>query len=161
AYDSGGGIFCEHSSPTIENNTISGNSADDGGGGGIKCCDGSPTISNNTITDNTAHYGGGVCCQYSSPTIIDCILWGNGDDLYDCSATYSCIEDDDAGEGNIHDDPMFVTGPLGEYYLHPDSPCIDAGSRSASAASLSNRTTQADGTRDTGTVDMGYHYPIP
>jgi len=56
---------------------------------------------------------------------------------------------------------MFVEGPLGEYYLHPDSPCIDAGSRSAEQAGLSDRATQADSTPDTGIVDMGYHYPLP
>jgi len=56
---------------------------------------------------------------------------------------------------------MFVSGPQGEYYLDPDSPCIDAGSRSASEAGLSDRTTQADGKPDTGTVDMGFHYPVP
>jgi len=78
-----------------------------------------------------------------------------------CSATYCCIEDDDGGEGIIHDDPMFVSGPLGNFYLHPLSPCIDAGSRTAEEAGLSNRTTQADGTPDTGIVDMGYHYPLP
>jgi len=76
-------------------------------------------------------------------------------DVYDC-----CIEDDDDGEGNIHDDPEFVIGPLGEYYLHPDSPCIDAGSQSAEQAGLSDRTTQVDSTPDTGQVDMGFHYPI-
>jgi len=95
------------------------------------------------------------------PTIIDCILWGNGDDLYDCDASYCCIEDPDEGVGNTHDDPMFVIGPLGEFYLAPESPCIDAGSQSAVEAGLSDRTTQADGTPDTGTVDMGLHYPIP
>ena len=56
---------------------------------------------------------------------------------------------------------MFVTGPFGYYYLDPASPCIDAGSRSSDEAGLSDRTTQADGTPDAGTVDMGYHYPVP
>jgi len=39
--------------------------------------------------------------------------------------------------------------------------CVNAGSTLATAAGLSDRTTQADGTPDTGVVDMGYHYPIP
>jgi len=56
---------------------------------------------------------------------------------------------------------MFVEGPFGDHYLHPDSLCIDAGSQSTEEAGLSDRTTQADSTPDTGTVDMGYHYPIP
>ncbi|HUT03961.1 MAG TPA: right-handed parallel beta-helix repeat-containing protein [bacterium] len=155
----GGGIYCYKCSPSISNNTITGNTADDDGGG-IYCYKSSPRIENNTIISNSASWGGGICCEhYSAPVIFDCIIWGNGDDLYDCSATYCCIEGEDAGEGNIHDDPMFVTGPLGKYYLHPDSLCIDAGRISVSAAGLSDRTTQADGTPDTGIVDMGYHYP--
>ncbi len=163
----GGGIFCYNCSPTISNNIISGNSAAGGwrpAGGAIYCYkSSSPTITNNTITGNSANYGGGgiYCSDNSSPTIVDCIIWGNGDDLDGCSATYCCIEDMDDGEGNIHSDPMFVTGLWGEYYLDPDSPCVDAGSQSVSATGLSNRTTQTDGTPDSGTVDMGYHYPIP
>jgi len=155
---SGGGIFCHVGSATIINNLIAQNSANFGGG--LHCDWGtSPVILHNTIVKNTAVVqGGGIYREGPTPTIRDCIIWGNGDDLYMCSATYCCIEDDDDGRGNIHDDPMFVTGPLGEYYLHPDSLCIDAGSRSAV---LSDRTTQKDGTPDTGTVDMGYHYPIP
>ncbi len=159
-YSYGGGIYCYESSPIISNNTITDNSAYYGGG--IHCSDSWPTISNNTIIGNSARYGGGIRCDHeSSPTILDCIIWANGDDLLGCSASYCCIEDGDSGTGNIHDDPMFVSGPQGEYYLDPDSPCIDAGSRSASEAGLSDRTTQADGTPDTGTVDMGFHYPVP
>ncbi|HUT04613.1 MAG TPA: right-handed parallel beta-helix repeat-containing protein [bacterium] len=155
---SGGGIFYWSSTPAIVNNAILDNSA--GRGGGISCWGGSATIVNNIIKANAADRGGGMYCS-GSPTIIDCIIWGNGDDLSSCSGTYCCIEDDDAGEGNIHDDPMFVEGPLGEYYLDPDSPCIDAGSRPAEDAGLSDRTTQTDGTPDSGMVDMGYHYPLP
>lgn len=121
---------------------------------------------NCTLIDNRAgSQGGGI--RYFDGLAIDCIIWGNSastdPNLFECSdPSFSCIEDwDGAGEGNIHDDPMFVTGPLGGYYLHPDSPCIDTGSRSAQGAGLSDRTTQADGTPDTGQVDMGYHYPIP
>jgi parallel beta-helix repeat protein/predicted outer membrane repeat protein len=57
----GGGIRCDFSSPSITGNTISGNSADKGGG---ICCgeDSSPTILNNIIADNSASSGGGICC---------------------------------------------------------------------------------------------------
>jgi len=158
--DKGGGIYCDfQSKPKISNNTILGNLAS-WQAGGIYCYKCSPVISNNVITRNNDC---GIYCEreFLSPTIIDCIIWDNADSLFDCEATYCCIEDDDPGEGNIHADPMFVTGPLGDYYLHPDSPCIDAGSRSAEEAGLSNRTTQTDGTPDTGVLDMGFHYPPP
>jgi parallel beta-helix repeat protein/predicted outer membrane repeat protein len=184
-YCSGGGIYSLRTDLVLTNNQILGNSSGEHGGG-ISCEGG--TISNNTIAENTAEAdGGGVWCEYvisfNNNTIVgnvawglgggiysfefpgsrirDCIVWNNGDDLYDCTATFCCVQDPDEGQGNIHDDPMFVSGPFGEYYLHPDSPCIDAGSRSAEDAGLSRMTTQTDGTPDTGTVDMGVHYPVP
>jgi len=80
---------------------------------------------------------------------------------------YSCVKSGYPGEGNIDDDPMFEIVSLGEpswyqyFYLQPHSPCIDAGSRTAEEAGLSDWTTQTDGTPDTGRVDMGAHYPLP
>jgi len=75
--DTGGGIYCRSSSPTITNNTISGNSAVHYGGG-ISCDDSSPTISNNAICDNWAGYrGGGIYCSSSSPTISNNTISGN------------------------------------------------------------------------------------
>jgi len=70
------------------------------------------------------------------------------------------------GGGNMHDvDPIFASGPLGDYYLssiaagqEADSPCIDAGSTSASIAGVSHLTTRTDGAFDTGWLDIGYHY---
>ena len=90
-------------------------------GGAIYCYESSPTIYNNTIADN---YNGGICCAAgSSPTIIDCIVWGNGEeDVHGCSGTYCCIEGGYPGEANIDQDPMFVPGPFSEYYLHPRQP---------------------------------------
>ena len=74
ASSGGGGIYCYYSSPTISNNTISGNSATSGGG--IECYRYSnPTISNNTITGNSAYSGGGILCEdYSSPSISNTII---------------------------------------------------------------------------------------
>ncbi|MBN2208038.1 MAG: DUF1565 domain-containing protein [Candidatus Coatesbacteria bacterium] len=166
----GGGLCCAKSSPEISNNIISQNGAvswsgpEGGNGGGIYCdADSSPRVSNNTIVGNEADYiGGGIYgADGSWPIIIDCIIWGNGDDLFNCGGTYCCIEDGDEGEGNIHSNPMFVPGPLGDYYLHPDSSCVDAGSRTADEAGLAGRTTQTDWKPDTGRVDIGFHYPLP
>jgi parallel beta-helix repeat protein len=71
-------VCCEYSSPTLTNNTISGNSASYGGG---VCCanDSSPTLTNNTISGNSASiYGGGVCCANdSSPTLTNDTITGN------------------------------------------------------------------------------------
>ena len=115
-------------------------------------------IRNNTIVLNSADAGGGLYGG-ARMSIIDSIIWDNGDDVYGCLTMYCCIENShSAALGDIHDDPMFVSGPFGDYYLHPDSPCIDSGS---TLTGFSERTTQVDGTPDTGMVDMGYHYPIP
>ena len=77
-YTFGGGIYCDHSSPTITNCTISGNSATRSGGG-IFCDDSSPTITNCTISGNSAEeYGGGICRNVSfEASITNCAILGN------------------------------------------------------------------------------------
>jgi len=84
-----------------------------------------PTIVNNTIADNP---GEGIAADAASnPTIVNAILWGNGDDLVNATATYSDIEDGDIGTGNISADPLFVNPEGGDYHLRAGSPCVDAG----------------------------------
>ncbi|MHC4595332.1 MAG: S8 family serine peptidase, partial [Planctomycetota bacterium] len=189
----GGGINCEQSSPVIANCFISNNFANSVGGG-IACHNASPNIFNCVIANNSAFYkSGGIDLEYSSPTITNCtvvvdagrpkdggifayrdsfpvitncILWGNGDDLYNCSATYSCIEDDDSGIGNIHLEPTFITGPLGDYYLSQtaagqlsDSTCLDLGDPGTDPGlQIHTFTTRTNGAPDEGVVDMGAHY---
>ena len=80
---SGGGIFCEGSSPTISNNIIRNNitAYDYEGGGGISCWSGaSPSIMNNIITENASAdlSGGGIYCyEAGSPIIANNIITGN------------------------------------------------------------------------------------
>jgi parallel beta-helix repeat protein len=53
------------------------------------------TVRNNTIVSNDSN---GVCVDSgTAPVISNCILWDNGDDLANCSASYSCIKDGDSG----------------------------------------------------------------
>ncbi|MBA7602382.1 hypothetical protein ES703_09471 [subsurface metagenome] len=189
----GGGINCEQASPVISSCLISNNFANNVGGG-IACHYADPNIFNCVIANNSALYkSGGIDLEYSSPTITNCtiivdpgaskdggifayrdsfpvitncILWGNGDDLYNCSATYSCIEDDDSGIGNIHLEPVFATGPLGDYYLSQtaagqfiDSTCVDIGDPDTDPSLVMHTyTTRTDGVTDTGVVDIGAHY---
>jgi parallel beta-helix repeat protein len=199
---SGGGIYCyKYSSPAITGNTILGNTAAQGAGiccytsaspivernviaqnnadswgGGIYCegeCE--PFFDGNTITGNWgSSRGGGLFCYKSSPTFINCIMWGDSadtgpeihvvDTLSVVTITYSDIAGGWEGEGNIDADPLFVTGPLGDYYLsqiaagqEEDSPCVDAGDPSSS---VPEGTTRTDEVEDTWPVDMGYHYPL-
>ncbi|MBN1592177.1 MAG: right-handed parallel beta-helix repeat-containing protein, partial [Candidatus Coatesbacteria bacterium] len=127
----------------------------------------SAAILGTTIAGNSRHSstGCGVQSNSNSETFLsDCIIWDNPRTFNrthgSITVQHSDLDGAFEGEGNIASDPMFTRGPLGEYYLHPDCPCIDAGSQSAEEAGLSDRTTQTDGTPDSGMVDMGYHYPI-
>ena len=125
-------------------------------GGGIKWCGGS--VRNCTIAGNRR---GVYSCAAS---FRNCIVWGNEfADIHESSSVSYCCTGDFAGEGpgNISSDPLFTTGPFGDFYLHSGSPCIDVGSQSAEEAGLSGMTTQAGGTPDVGRVDIGFHYPIP
>ncbi|MBN2208870.1 MAG: hypothetical protein JW759_06215 [Candidatus Coatesbacteria bacterium] len=168
--DWGGGLsFCR---AQIDNCAISGNAAD-GEGGGLSDCAG--RIRNCTISNNSAGSKGGGLGSCSG-TIINCIVWGNhapeGRELSERDyvvTTFSCVRGwTGGGEGNISKDPLFVTGPLGDYYLScraagqaADSPCIDAGIATGESVGLGKRTTRTDGVPDAGIVDMGYHYPVP
>jgi predicted outer membrane repeat protein len=137
----GGGIYCWNSSPNLTNVTICENAVICPGwwpgGGGIYCgANSSPSLENVTICGNTTSGGGGgVHCDSSSPNLVNCILWNNSPEIYiyisgSVTATYSDIEGGWPGTGNIDADPMFESGPLGDYHLSSNSPCIDTGNPS-------------------------------
>lgn len=91
---------------------------------GILSSNSSAKIRNNTIVRNN---GSGINCSGAAPLITNCIIWNHNDDLYNCNATYSDIEDNDGGLGNIHTDPGFVNADTNDFHLKTDSNCIDAG----------------------------------
>jgi len=183
--DWGGAIYCRSSSPSIEDNAIAENEGWSVGGG-IVCHDqSSPVISGNTITGNGSWGGGGIYCDLNAaPSVANCIIWGDSADIgqeiflqssSSISVRYSDVEGGSLGvyvvlgctlywdEGNIDEDPLFVTGPLGDYYLSQiaagqgeDSPCVDAGDP---VSLVPEGTTRTDGLPDEWPVDMGYHYP--
>jgi predicted outer membrane repeat protein len=98
-----GGLYCNHSSPAIQNVTFYDNRADYGGGlyldnsdptlinvglfenqatkgSGIYCIASNPIVVNSTIVNNlnTNDYGGGIYCGAGSfAKIINSILWNN------------------------------------------------------------------------------------
>ncbi|MDP2898124.1 MAG: right-handed parallel beta-helix repeat-containing protein [bacterium] len=163
-----GAILLHNSSAIVSGNVIASNIDYSGICAGIVCCHGSsPTIVNNTIVDNgSLDWGtdGGVYCgEGCNPTIANCIFWGNGEyDLYGCSATYSCLEHEHPGLGNIYANPLFTAPGHWEdykwvgydYRLLPGSPCIDMGNNAAVPPSL---LTDPDGNARiaNGTVDIG------
>ncbi|MHC4618094.1 MAG: right-handed parallel beta-helix repeat-containing protein [Planctomycetota bacterium] len=167
-------------------------------GGAIYLRDSSPTIRFCTIAYNLGaeieprdgiwwYPVGGIACRDAEPTIDHCIIgrnsgywaryygvwgdWTRGDDLYECEATNSDIEDGDEGDGNISLDPKWVTGGLGDFYLSQipyqpdDSPCVDAGDMYILVDlqelydELAEVTTCIINQPDGGIADMGYHYP--
>ena len=115
---------------------------------------------------------GAVFSRNGDLNIENSIFWENGDEIKvksgRFSVRYSCVQGGFAGQGNIDADPLFVSGPLGNFYLSSrdagqdeDSPCIDGGSVSSSRAGLDLLTTRSDEVLDTGVLDIGYHYRIP
>ncbi len=104
---------------------------------GVQCTDSSaPSLSNCTFSAN----GYAVSSLSSSPTLINCILWDNWDDLEGVteadSVSYCDIEDGDfAGEnGNISADPRFVgwspfNSPDNELYVDTSHVGDEEGSK--------------------------------
>lgn len=176
----GGGMMiinCYHDpNAVIANNIIVGNRTQYGGG--IRVQNSTAMIANNVIAYNRAEWEG-IGIYAEGDTIENCIVWGNinigssgqGSAIYQCTATYSCIDDEVTGEGNISDDPNFVNpgywddantpGDLsddffvyGNYHIPPNSPCVDAGDSNSIPASLD---TDIDGEERifADTVDIG------
>ena len=73
--ENGGAIYCLRSEGTISGNTVTGTATL--GGGGIVCMSCSPEITTNQITGCTAHYGGGIYCADASPAITDNTISAN------------------------------------------------------------------------------------
>ena len=124
-YDNTEGIHCRNATATIKNSIIYGNDH----GVKLQGSTDASVIVNSTITINTNDGIGKEGPATPIPMISSCILWGNGEDLFeDFSASYTWFTSDG--------DPLFVD-PDGEdniggnddddYYLTSDSPCINAG----------------------------------
>ncbi len=149
-YNSGYGISCCFSSaPIIKNNWIYGNSDF-----GIYCLyAGNTIIRNNTIVNNDW----GISLVFgTAPSISNCIIWSIDDDLYNCSATFSCIKDgdgvNDPSTHNIADDPLFVDPNNYDYHLMIDSPCIDSGN---TAGIVEEQDIDGDERVNRSAVDIG------
>jgi len=146
---------------SIENSIIADNSPN----GGVFLEGGyNSTIANNTTTES---HGGGGLHRWGGPeiTVVNSIIWGNSpNEMYLASGvtadiTYSDIRGGFPGVGNIDEIPMFVDFTNHDYHLQQTvSPCIDAGTNSASlpATDFEGDGRVLDGDNDgTATVDMG------
>ena len=171
----GGGIYNYSSCPVITNCEFSGNGNWACYGGGIRNDSSNPILTNCTFSGNMARTGGGIFNYYeSSPTLTNCILWGDTpEEVYGGTPviTYCDVQGGWSGESNIDLDPRFMDPGYwddngtpddvrddfwaeGNYHLQPASPCIDAGDNSAVPPSV---LTDLDGNRRIvgGAVDMG------
>jgi len=128
----GGGIFCANNSIVIKDNIIAFNGAEKIGGG-IFCSDSAQVL----ITYNDFFYNAGGNF-YNPPYGVGNFTWGYNREYFPCDSFY-----------NINVDPMFTSGPEGDYYLW--GPCIDCGSFRVERG-LELRTTTPDGKPDTGLI---------
>jgi len=165
--DGGGLRAWDASLMLVKNCLFDQNSANDNGGGIAFGFDSEGVLSNCTVINNTASTNAGIMGLYLSDfDVKNSIVWNNstGQVSDDVNVTYSDVEGDISGLGNMDEEPLFVSGSWGNYYLSHiaagqsnNSPCIDAGIGTSDFAS---RTTRTDKVVDIGIVDMGYHYPI-
>ncbi len=136
---------------------------------------GSSTIVFNTFVDSL---NSAITVAWTSqPVISNCIFSGNGKAINnfnnsggatcDYNAFFNNGADYDGIDPGLNDlfdrDPLFVTGPLGDYYLSQTaagqpatSPCVDAGDP---LATVPCGTTRTDQVPDDPPPDTGFHYP--
>jgi len=153
---------------TLTNCTFSGNSADNYGGAVSNSHtdeDKYVKLTNCILWDNSAEEGSQVGMERDGNLYISySCLEGGESDVYVPDATLFWDESNIGGD-LVDDNPLFVTGPLGDYYLSQvaagqevNSPCMDAGSDMAVNLGMDTYTTRSDEVVDLGIVDMGYHY---
>lgn len=180
----GGALHLVSSDFTLTNNLIADNSALFSGGG-IYCIDNTIlTLINNTFAGNMVGSYGISICAFNYCT-IDCMnnifyhdsikseisVWDST-----VSVAYCLIRDGQDGlfadpdstvnwnGGLIDADPLFATGPQGDYYLSQfmagqpqTSVCVDSGEP---GSDLIDGTTRTDELPDDYYVDMGFHYSV-
>ncbi len=171
--NSGGGILCSSSSPTIRGNVITGNSATMGGG--IACVSASPAIEGNIITGNSASSdGGGIYLSDSSATLKNNLIIGNNGDLggaFYCADNSSLtvvsntIADNvsDTAGGNYYYDNSSATlintilwnnGPQEVWFSGSGNPCSIDISYSDIKGGQAGIVTNSNGTVTWGTGNM-------
>jgi len=166
AFYYGGGVYnYGYCLPTMTNCVFSSNTADTSGGGIYNDYFSRPALMNCTFCLNVADtHGGAVRCYDSSPTITNCILWGNvpeeislGGDHSTATVSYSDVRDGYSGEGNINADPLFVDTVGGDLRVQAGSPCIDAATWVGAPETDILGVTRPHG----AAVDMGAYEHVP
>lgn len=104
------------------------------------------TIANSTFVENKAGQGGTALCSTldanpnisleSESKVYNCIFYANSPDQVSFNEkvpidiTFSDVQGGWVGKGNIKENPVFIDTTKGEFFLSPNSPCIDMGTES-------------------------------
>jgi uncharacterized repeat protein (TIGR01451 family) len=81
--DYGGGLFLNHSTASLDGNTISANTAITSGGGLLLAFSNDVTVRDNIVTENEAQNGGGVYLDVSDATLLNSVIANNtGEGIY-------------------------------------------------------------------------------
>ncbi len=181
----GGGLLCRNGTVGVINCLFTRNHSYDkwdSAGAAIDAFGTALSIANSTFYWNSADNGAGIKISSDDTfTIKNCISWDNYPEEFfiwpENCVSYSVIKGGYPGTSNINLDPIFISGPYGDFYLSQidagqtvQSPCIDGGSEPSSEICfetgngplcLSDLTTRIDSQTDPSTVDIGFHYPVP
>ena len=118
-----------------------------------------PTLTNCTFSRNTRISSGEGGAMFNTgtslATLINCVLWnngdGSGDEIFDDAdettiVAYSNIEGGWPGFTNFDLDPLFVDAANDNLRLLPGSPCIDSGTNSALPQDINDLDNDGDTT---------------
>lgn len=146
AESSGGGIHNHSGSSSFINCIFIDNTTGGFGGAMFNVNSSSPILVNCTLTRNSGLYGSGIVNWSSTPSLKNCIVWGNfvkfgyaqihNEMGSTTTVTYSNIQGGYSGTGNKNVDPLFVNAAGGNARLSAGSPCINAGSNAAVPAGV-------------------------
>jgi hypothetical protein len=145
------------------------------GGAAAATVFGSPTLNNCTIYGNSASVAGGGLASLGETgasflSASNCIVFGNtapsGSNYAlgfttEITMNYCCTTPLPAGgANNFTNDPLFLNPTIGDFHLQSNSPCINAGSFTATGPTDLDGNTRLIG----GFVDLGayeYQFPAP
>jgi predicted outer membrane repeat protein len=143
----GGAVYCNGSSPVFRNVVFSGNNMESGGYGSVLYLQGLcfPSLIDCTITGNYTNpdwWGWRYLIEgddSSNATVVNSISWYNHNDLnhlHHSTVSYSNVGGNQAGTGNINEDPLFEGAGDHPYQITSGSPCIDAGTPDTTGLNL-------------------------
>jgi hypothetical protein len=145
----GGAVFCYHgSSPIFRNVVFAGNNMESGGYGSVLYLGGLcfPSLIDCTITGNYTNPDWWGWWRdliegddSSNATVVNSISWYNNYDmnhLDHSTVSYSNVGGNQAGTGNINEDPLFEGAGDHPCQITSGSPCIDAGTPDTTGLNL-------------------------